>query len=698
MTGISRRRLLGSATAAAVGGAALSLLPPSLHRAMAEPMRRGGLDAIEHVIVLMQENRSFDHYYGTLRGVRGYGDQAPLPLRNGRSIFHQPAPRGGEVLPFSLREMAERAGRDSSDIQYLGALDHSWDGSTRAWGRGWNNEWIAAKTPATMTYYERQDIPLQYELADTFTICDAYHCSVFGSTNPNRNYLWSGTIGYEPGTARRAVTNAAYSYDHAGYEWTTYPERLEAASISWQIYQEWDNFTDNAVEYFVPFKRIGHKILRAVEERHRTTEEFYVSLFGKSGEERNRFLEQLEAGRASLTDVERRLFDRAMYRSEPDTLISRLRDDIAARRLPRVSWLVPSAAYSEHPSSSTPVGSANLVYQLLDVLASDLDTWSKTVVFLNFDENDGYFDHVPPPVSPRPAGGNGDDWYEGKPIGLGPRVPMTVISPWTIGGHVNSEVFDHTSLLRFLERWTGVREPNISAWRRTVCGDLTSVFDFHQSGKPPVLHKPGPIPSPIQRWHPEPPAEQAIPEQERGRRPARALPYRPSVSTLLDKSGKLRLTLVNNGSASAHFALYSYRGEFEEPLHVDVHGKHTETVSTSSDYSLVVQGPNQFWYELTGSLPGAAAHVEVGMRTFSWRAGVELVLDNHGDTPVLLQIRALRYADRTETVRLQPRRSRGVSWRTDHGWYDVEITAPQDESFRRRLTGRVENGRAGLTA
>src|SRR5262245_18548747 len=171
MTEISRREFVGAAAA----GAALSLLPRSLHDAMAQPMRPGGLKAIEHVIILMQENRAFDHYYGTMRGVRGYGDRAPLILRNGKPIWTQPSP-AGDVLPFSLREAAERAGRPDSDIQYVGALDHSFPGSTSAWADGWNDNWIQAKTASTMTYYERRDIPLQYELAETFTFCDAYHC------------------------------------------------------------------------------------------------------------------------------------------------------------------------------------------------------------------------------------------------------------------------------------------------------------------------------------------------------------------------------------------------------------------------------------------------------------------------------------------------------------------------------------------
>lgn len=650
------------------------------------------MDALEHVIVLMQENRSFDHYYGTLQGVRGFGDRHPLQQPDGRSVFQQPAV-GGEVLPFSLRQGAEREGRPVSDIQYLGALDHSWGGSGKAWARGWNNDWIAAKSAATMTYYERQDIPLQYELADTFTICDAYHCSVFGSTNPNRNYLFSGTTGYEPGTTKRAVGNDAYDYGHAGYEWTTYPERLEQAGLSWQIYQEWDNFTDNPVEYFQTFKEIGHKVLGPVDGKFRTTEEFYTALFDKPAEEQERLLAQLETGRAALTDAERSLFDRAMYRSKPGTLVERLRADIAADRLPQVVWVVPSSTDSEHPGSSTPVGSANLIYQVLDVIA-DPKVWPKSALLLNFDENDGFFDHVSPPVPPKPESGEGDDYFEGQPIGLGPRVPMTVVSPWTIGGFVNSEVFDHTSVVRLLERWTGVQEPNISSWRRTACGDLISVFDFDNAAEPPKPAQPGPVPEPIKRWHPKPPAEQALPVQEQGRRPARTLPYQPQVSGALDGE-TVALRLGNVGAASAHFAVYPYAGELPEPSHVDVLGEQVVTVPVRDEYRLAVQGPNRFWFELSGSRGGKAADVDVQTRHTD--RGLALELRNGGRQDITLRLRSVGYTVHEEQVRVAAGGAQPLEWPTDQGWYDVEVTTPQDKTFCRRITGRAENGHPGVT-
>ncbi|MBF6172535.1 phosphocholine-specific phospholipase C [Nocardia blacklockiae] len=695
MASISRRRLIGSAIGLAAGSASLSLLPPSLHRAMAAPMRPGGLQAVEHVILLMQENRSFDHYFGTLRGVRGFSDSTPLRLRNGAAVFAQPrsviSTAADAVLPFSLRQAAAQAGRPGTDIHYLDSLDHEWDGSTAAWARGWWDGWIPAKTAATMTYYERRDLPLQYELADAFTLCDAYHCSLFGGTNPNRNYFFTGTTGYEPGTDRRAVDNAAYDAAHPGYEWTTYPERLQAAGVSWQIYQEWDNFTDNPVEYFAPFKRLGTKLLSQVEGNYPTTEKFYEALRQKPPDEQRRLLSQLDAARERLSAPERDLFDRAMYRSEPDTLLRRVAADIEAGTLPKVSWLVPPAEFSEHPSSSTPVGSANLIYHVLDIVASDPETWSRTAIFLTFDENDGYFDHVASPVPPP----GGEDWYDGRAIGLGPRVPMTVVSPWTIGGFVNSEVFDHTSVLRFLEQWTGVREPNISDWRRTVCGNMRSVFDFRTAGKPPTLRRPEKIPPPAARWTPLPPATPSMPEQERGSRPARPLPYQPSAAGSVSATGPT-VRLINSGSASAHFTLYPFDGTADSPRHCDVRGEKTEAFRGEGPYDLVVQGPNRFWYEMRGHTGGAAAGLEVG--TVPAGAEVRIALTNRGRRAITAVLTPLRYGGSSQEVEVAAGASRTVEWNTESGWYDVEVTAIEEPEFRRRITGRVENGGPGVSA
>src|SRR6478609_8833973 len=209
---MSRRRLFALGGGALGAAAAGSFLPPSLQAAIAaQPAHAGsgggGLRSIKHVVVLMQENRSFDHYFGALRGVRGFADRNAIELPTGGTVFEQPGAAGATVLPFPVRGAAEE---QKKDLQYIGALDHSWSGGAKAWGGGWMNGWISAKTAATMAYYDRRDIPLHYELADTFTVCDAYHSSIHTSTSPNRNHLWSGKTGFEA-NGKRAVGNDAYN-------------------------------------------------------------------------------------------------------------------------------------------------------------------------------------------------------------------------------------------------------------------------------------------------------------------------------------------------------------------------------------------------------------------------------------------------------------------------------------------------------
>lgn len=665
---------------------------------MATPVPAGGLNAIEHVIVLMQENRSFDNYFGSLQGVRGFADRTALRLPTGRSVFEQPQADGGGILPFSARAAAAAAGRREGDIQFLGSLPHGFTDATSAWNDGWWNNWIAAKSPSTMAFYDRRDIPLQYELADRFTVCDAYFCSVYGSTNPNRNYLWTGTTGYEPGsTTERAVTNAAYAYGHGGYGWTTYPERLEAAGISWQIYQEWDNFNDNAVEYFRPFKKVGQKILAHVDGGHRTTEEFYDRLAAMSDTRRATALAQFQRGVDSLSEAERRLFLRGAYRSEPGSLIQRLAADVKAGTLPKVSWVVPPAALSEHPGSSTPAGSANLIYDLLDTVAGDPRTWSRTAVLINFDENDGYFDHVPAPTAPRPQSGDSEDWYDGRPIGLGPRVPMTVVSPWTVGGFVSSEVFDHTSILRFLEKWTGVAEPNISPWRRAVCGDLTSVFDFRRTHRRPEVTQPAPVPTPVGRWRPDPPDEQIAPVQEPGYRPARTLPYRLTLTADVT-DGSVGLRLANNGSRAAAVAGFSADGSRPRAWTVTPRDSVTDTFAFGPDgYDLTVHGPAGAQWILRGRGVGAEARLDHHERSRLLVVHCDNPSRKHRTLLVGESVYPRNRGTRPRRVRLAPGSSRRVVLRLpEHGWFDVVVLDRDDPHFLRRMTGRAGDG-PGIT-
>ncbi|MCK8679443.1 phosphocholine-specific phospholipase C [Streptomyces lichenis] len=699
-TGLSRRRALALGGGVVGAAAAGSLLPPSLREAMAAAPPTGGLRAVKHVVVLMQENRSFDHYFGTLRGVRGFGDRNAVELPSGRPVFEQPGAGGtGSVLPFPIRGAAET---QAKDLQYIGDLDHSWGGGAKAWRDGWMDGWVSAKTAATMAYYDRRDIPLHYELADTFTVCDAYHSSVHTSTSPNRNHLWSGWTGYEA-DGSRAVTNAAYAEGtHPGYPWSTYAERLERAGRSWQTYTEWENFTDNNIEFFTTFKKIARKAL-ARTGGHTYMESFYATVRTAPAAERERLLAALEEGVATLTTAERSLFERGLRRVESGTLADRFRADVAAGRLPEVSYLVPSAVDSEHPGSSSPIASATLVYKILDALGSHPDVWRHTVLLINYDENDGFFDHVPPPVPPVD---DPDERWQGRPTGLGIRVPLLVVSPWTTGGYVCSEVFDHTSVIRFLEAWTGVREPNITPWRRRVTGDLTGAFDFRRGRPRPALERPGPIPPFTGRWRPQPPAEQRMPVQEPGTRPARPLPYQPDVHARTG-NGTVELRLSNTGRSHVPLALYPYAGEFAAPQHRDVKGAARWQVPvTGTAYRFTVTGPGGFRREFAGPADGGC---ELTTRLAPGERALHLTLENTGAEPVTFTVRPLGYAEgrphasasgrptRPRTVTVRPGRSRTLTHSAAgaHGWYDLEVTAPG--GFRRRLMGHLENGRESVS-
>jgi phospholipase C len=164
------------------------------------------------------------------------------------------------------------------------------------------------------------------------------------------------------------------------------------------------------------------------------------------------------------------LYDRGMARQPAGTF----EDDARNDRLPAVSWILPTSTQSEHPDF-LPAAGADFVASKIEAIAANPPVWAKTAFILNYDENDGLFDHVPPPV---PPAGTPGEFVGGLPIGGGYRVPAVIVSPWTAGGWVASQRFDHTSILQFLERFTGVAEPNLTAWRRQAFGDLTSAFRF----------------------------------------------------------------------------------------------------------------------------------------------------------------------------------------------------------------------------
>ncbi len=456
---VTRRRLLSSAAAGAGGVLATSLLPPALARAAAEGPRSGSLKDVKHVVVHMQEDRSFDHYFGTLAGVRGFGDpnaliqtdsNPPFNALEGKSIFYQYDPYNPDdyLLPWHLDTK-------KTSSQAIPSTSHAWTyqheslnltvGSTPgAPTSALNNNWIPTHYISdgannywyVMGYYERQDIPFHFALAETFTLCDSYHSSLLGPTWPNRMYLMTGMIDPE-GTGGGPVTSNVVPSPVTGkpYTWKTYPERLTDAGISWRVYQEEDDYGTNPLEWFAAYQN------------------------------------------ASPGST---LYEGALTIYPPD----RFEWDGRHDKLPTVSWILPTSGQSEHPAY-LPASGANYLASKLNAVAENRDPWAKTVFVVNYDENDGLFDHTVPPLPP--AGTPGEfvqvSGQPNWPIGGGVRVPSFIVSPWTVGGYVASEQFDHTSVLQFLERVTGIQETNITAWRRQTFGDLTSALGF-SNGKP----------------------------------------------------------------------------------------------------------------------------------------------------------------------------------------------------------------------
>jgi phospholipase C len=683
-----RREFLKLLSTAATAAA----FPRSISRALAIPAnnRTGSLNDVEHIVFMMQENRSFDHYFGSLRGVRGFGDPRAVKLPSGKSVFHQPDAKNpdGYVLPF-------RPDTSNLGLKFLEDTPHDWNGTHAAWNFGAYDQWVPHKGTTTMAHLNRQDIPFHYALADAFTVCDAYHCSLLGPTDPNRYHMWTGWVGNDGNGEGPVIDNA-----EAGYGWSTYPELLEKAGISWKVYQDvgdgldaadfwgWTgnapyrgNYGDNSLLYFFQYQN------------------------APAGS-------PLAEGAKTGTNI-----------LQSGTLFDAFRQDVLANQLPQVSWIVAPEAYTEHGNWPSNFG-AWYVSQMLDALTANPEVWSKTVFFYMFDENDGFFDHMVPPTPP-PSRAEGistvattNELFTGSPsypasqytpgpYGLGVRVPMVVISPWSKGGWVNSEVFDHTSLIRFVERRFGILEPNITPWRRAVTGDLTSTFNFESPNEALV-----PLPStaayepPNQNRYPDyvptPPANQALPEQEPGTRPARALPYELHVEGEVNASqGGLRLFLRNKGKAGAVFQVRSGTGQTGPWTYTVGAGDETSDsfgTSGATSYDFSVYGPNGFLRTFVGGLAAGSANITVNAIYDKESEGIALVIRNHGSSAEKVSIFDA-YSGQTRTRVLHPHDSVTFVSRLQEsfGWYDLAVRIDSDALFERQLAGHVETGRPSMS-
>ena len=837
-----KKAILFSGTASVSG-----MVPESIRKALSIDPEAGStyLDA-EHVVILMQENRSFDHCFGALRGVRGFNDPRLVTQPDQNVTWLQTNKQGETYGPFRFDI------RDSK-ATWMGSIPHARRTQVDADNYGRYDAWLEAKRsgnkkyrnmPLTMGHYNREDLSFNYSMADAFTICDQHFCSGMTSTWPNRLFLWSGTIrGEKTGDAKAYVRN---DIPFGEAHWKTFPERLEENGVSWRVYQNtlsagggltgdqrsWmSNFGCNPLEFLSQFNvRFFHRYVdslkRQVELLPRQIAAVEKKRTGlKAGDEGIKKLDKEIAKKKEvlaeaqkelakwtpenfekLTDFEKNIYHKAFTTNEaaPDFMelttlkyedgdterelpipkgdvLYQFRKDVDEGKLPTVSWLVPPQNFSDHPSA--PWYGAWFTSEILDILTKNPEVWKKTIFILTYDENDGYFDHIPPSVAPDPkdpatgkcspgvnttgvefirreqevAEGVRKSSARTGPIGLGFRVPMIIASPWSRGGKVCSQIFDHTSSLQFLEHFLhekfnkDIRQSNISAWRRTVCGDLTTVFDQYTEGnsydidflqkdafieqiynakfrKAPNDFRPL-TKKEIAAINDNPVASPVMTHQEPGTRVARPIPYQLyGKCSLTDDKKHVRLEMqaaneiFGQKAAGSPFKVYApgkykipkatYKnpkaGVYEAACSWDFAVKAGDALSEEwplanfeeGQYHLRLYGPNGFYREYQGdekdpSLQIQCEYERSRMLKTKATGNVVVQLKNEEQVPLDVVITDQSYGNKPIRRRMAAGETANIAMdlKKSAGWYDFVVSTSDTGRFQQRFAGHVETGK-----
>ncbi|AFK01537.1 phospholipase C, phosphocholine-specific [Emticicia oligotrophica DSM 17448] len=831
----SRRDFIKKATLLSSGAGLLGVLPPSIQKALAiNPAEGSTFWDAEHVVILMQENRSFDHSYGTLQGVRGFNDPRAIRLPNKNKVWFQSNAKGETYAPFRLNLKDSKA-------TWMSSLPHSWENQVDARNNGKYDKWLFAKAsgnkdykemPLTLGYYNREDIPFYYALADAFTVCDQNFCSSLTGTTPNRLYLWTGTIREKADfNAKANVKNEDVDYGKWA-KWKTFPERLEENGVSWKIYQNeislptglvgeedaWlSNFTDNPIEWFeqyhVKFSPEYYKYIQKVNDilpnEIADLEKKLASLDGQVAEKtkqelarKKTYLETIKQDLLTyapenfdkLSDFHKNLHKKAFVNNRLDPhyreltnleyddngtprivevpkgdVLYQFRKDVETKQLPTVSWLVAPENFSDHPGA--PWYGAWYVSEVMDILTKNPEIWKKTIFILAYDENDGYFDHVPPFVAPhhqKPDSGkvsagidpsveqvniihekqrpykNPEKDTRENPIGLGFRVPLVIASPWSRGGNVCSEVFDHTSIIQFLEKFLknktkkDIVETNISDWRRTVCGDLTSTFKPYNGekiGLPKFVAKEPFIQTVHKAKFKQLPSNykslstddvvkastqevdfEWMPKQEKGIRKSMPIPYELYADGRMSEDKKRFEVSLGVGdkvfgkkAKGCPFVAYFETNELKTRNYAVKGGDilyDTWALDsfTNQQYKVEIYGPNGFYRSFIGDEKEPFLEVNVryqGDKTDkkSLTGNVVLELKNRENKTINVVVNDLSYKTPKRQVNLTKggTTSLVLNLQESHHWYDFSVKVEGNDLFEKRYAGHVETGRESYT-
>ncbi|MHC5361716.1 phosphocholine-specific phospholipase C [Myroides sp. LJL110] len=793
-----------------------SVMPSSIARALSIEPEKGSsfLDA-EHVVFLMQENRSFDHAYGSLTGVRGFNDPRAMRMPNDLPVWFQSDPMDHKIYgPFHLDIV-------NTKITWMGSLPHSWTDMVSARDNGSMDNWIDAKRPGatqyksaplTMGYFTREDIPFYYALADAFTVCDQHFCSSLTGTSSNRSFFWSGTVRKQPDNPQSTAHLDNHQINYKDVSWTTYPEKLEKAGISWRVYQNelsiplgldndqenWlANFTDNNLEFHKQYNVRLHKAhtdyllleLERVNKQLSSSNSLDYQELEKLKQKQIKLQNDVKIYNPQafeeLSDFEKNIHKKAFTTNIDDPhyhslelmeyehqgqkkqtflpkgdIFYQFRKDVDSGNLPMVSWLVAPCNFSDHPGA--PWFGAWYLSQAIDILTKDPQVFKKTIFILTYDENDGYFDHIAPFV-PALSGdlktgkmsealASDQEWVTKEqerlrskdpkrdfqsPIGLGFRVPMVVVSPWTKGGWVNSEVCDLTSTIQFLEYFiekkTGkkVYEDNISPWRRAVCGNMSSVFqnsmdhskvdlDFvnQKSLVQRVINaKDNKAPNQFNIYSKNQILQQAnyrdlpgFAKQEKGVKKACALPY----NILADLQINQEQLVLDFGS----MALNNSNKNYAAPLQVyskvaydkDVKSNWNFTVLKQQnlqfnwnvkdfqgqEYHLAMHGPNGFYREFKDRKNQPWLQVKVSY-SLEQELLVDLVNLSQQDLDIVLLDKVYLKQEQVQKVPKNAQKKVKLNYQSFHGWYELQVLIQGNSSFLQVYAGHIENNKPSIT-
>jgi phospholipase C len=447
-------------------------------------------------------------------------------------------------------------------------------------------------------------------------------------------------------------------------------------------------------------------------------------------------------------------------------IFHQFRKDVNEGKLPTISWLTAPENFSDHPSA--PWYGAWYVSEIMDILTKNPEVWRKTIFILTYDENDGYFDHAPSYVAAdptRPATGGASDGIDTAaeyvqkeedlrmgasdedartaPIGMGFRVPMIVASPWSRAGWVNSQLFDHTSTLMFLEAFIQrkfgkrVHEENISDWRRAIAGDLTSVFrsydpkhdeldtlnrDKFVVGIEQARFKA--IPSNYAKLDTASveainrnPRTSSVPRQEKGIRPSCALPYELYAEGALSADGssfELRLTAGNKvhgrKAAGAPFNVYLRNlqhedGGFQAATYAVKAGStltqhYPLSLFREAAYSIEVHAPNGFYRFFRGVANSNPTQAELEYELNASRLTGNLIvhLRNRISQPIEVTLVDNAYKSAPQRKSLEPGGITPVllNLQQSYGWYDFSVST-KGTTAQARFAGRIETGHPSFT-